>query len=48
MLHMQKLLQRILTTGVLLLSLLSLVNPASANDLDELVKEALSNNPDLA
>ena len=48
MLRMQKLLQRILTTGVLLLSLLSLVNPVFANDLDELVKEALSNNPDLA
>jgi len=48
MLRMQKLLQRILTTGVLLLSFLSLVNPAFANDLDELVKEALSNNPDLA
>jgi len=38
----------ILTTGVLFSGLLSLVTPLYATGLDELVQEALNNNPDLA
>jgi len=48
MLLMQKLSQRILISAVMFLGLFSLASPVSASGLDELVQEALHNNPDLA